>query len=128
VLQLEEPDGTLRLTLIGETDMTVAPALAEELQQLTEHRQRLRLDLSEVAFIDASGLDSITGALSHARRLGAELEIDRRVSRSVERILALTGTAPVLWPRPPARTNGRPRRPALRGALRRPQWIRRPRF
>ena len=78
VLQREEPDGAVRVTLVGELDMTVAGALTSELEHLAGIHRRLRLDLSEIAFIDASGLDSITSALALARRLDTELEVDRR--------------------------------------------------
>ena len=43
----------------------------------------MRLDLSQLDFIDSSGVQTVVLGLKHARRSGHELEVDRRVSSSV---------------------------------------------
>jgi anti-anti-sigma factor len=96
--QSTDPDGAVRMTLLGEVDIAVADDLAHRLGQLERSRRRARLDLSELQFIDLCGLDSIMAALKSARRTGWELEVDPRVSRSVERIIAFAGVAGLVWP------------------------------
>jgi anti-anti-sigma factor len=94
-----ELDGARRLTLLGEVDIAVAGELARRLRRLERSGTRTRLDLSELRFIDLCGLDEILAALGRARRTGWELEVDRHVSRSVERIVAYAGVEAVMWPR-----------------------------
>ena len=94
-----DPDGVRRVTLLGEVDIAVADALARRLRGLERSGGRTRLDLSELQFIDLCGLDAILAALRSARSAGWQLEVDRRVSRSVERIVSYTGVEAIIWPR-----------------------------
>ena len=94
-----DPDGARRLTLHGEVDIAVADELARRLHGLERFGARTRLDLSELQFIDLCGLDAILAALSSARSAGWPLEVDRRVSRSVERIVSYAGVEALIWPR-----------------------------
>jgi anti-anti-sigma factor len=93
-----DPDGAVRLTLLGEVDIAVTPGLEHELQELEHARLRARLDLSELGFIDLGGLDAILAALDRARRTGWELEVEPCVNPTVARIVGLTGVDPILWP------------------------------
>ena len=94
-----DPDGVRRLTLLGEVDIAVADELARRLRGLERSGARTRLDLSELRFIDLCGLDAILAALRRARNAGWQLEVDRRVSRSVERIVSFAGVEAMIWPR-----------------------------
>jgi anti-anti-sigma factor len=96
IQQRDDPDGSLRLTLIGEIDMAVTDQLTARLGELQRSARRVRLDLSQPRFIDCSGLGVIITALTEARRAGCELDIDRRVSPSVARIFALAGVGSIL--------------------------------
>ena len=58
----------------------------------------MRLDLSELDFIDSSGVQALVVGLKYARRSGRELEVDRRVSASVERLIEMMGIGAQLWP------------------------------
>jgi anti-anti-sigma factor len=98
IQQRDDPDGALRVTLIGEIDTVVADQLTTRLEQLKRPDRRVRLDLSQPGFMDCSGVGAIINALTHARRAGWELDVDRRLSPSVARIIALAGVASVLWP------------------------------
>jgi anti-anti-sigma factor len=93
-----DPDGACRLTLLGEVDIAVAEELARRLHELERSGARIRLDLSELQFIDLCGLDAILAALQQARSAGWRLEVDRDVSRCVERIVAFAGVEAILWP------------------------------
>jgi anti-anti-sigma factor len=102
-----DPDGAQRLTLLGEVDIAVADQLARQLERLERLRTHAVLDLSELRFIDLCGLDAILAALRKARRTGWELEVDPRVSRSVERIIDFAGVSAIVWPSAhPWGTNG----------------------
>lgn len=114
-----DPDGALRVALLGDIDIGVAEELLSRLRQLRRSRTRTRLDLSQLRFVDFSGLRVILRALSEARRVGWELEVDRRVSPNAQRIIDYAGVAAVIWPGEP-RSAGVPVRTARAGDPRRP--------
>jgi anti-sigma B factor antagonist len=93
-----DPDGALRLTVLGELDLTVAPALDARLATLRKAGAQVRLDLSKLEFIDSSGIRVVTLAALHAQRNGWEFELDRELSPSVRRPLELLGMDAALWP------------------------------
>ncbi len=93
-----EDDGALRVALIGELDIAVADAVEQRLRQYREDGRPVRLDLSELDFIDSSGVQTVVLGLKHARRNGHELEVDRHVSASVQRMIEMMGIGPALWP------------------------------
>ncbi|MBV9338171.1 MAG: STAS domain-containing protein [Solirubrobacterales bacterium] len=93
-----DADGIVRLALVGELDIAVADTVEERLRRLGEGDARVRLDLSELEFIDSSGVRAIVLGLKHARQCGHELDVDRRVSSSVERMIEIMGIGPQLWP------------------------------
>jgi anti-anti-sigma factor len=96
--QTTDADGALRLRVSGALDIAVADLLGERLRQLGVADRRVRLDLSEVGFIDCSGVETVLQALTAARRRGWRLEVDRRVGASVERMIDFMAVAHVLWP------------------------------
>jgi anti-anti-sigma factor len=65
-----DADGALRLTLLRELDLTVAPRLDARLAELRETSAQVRLDLSKLEFIDSSGIRVVTLAALDARRNG----------------------------------------------------------
>jgi anti-sigma B factor antagonist len=87
-----------RVTLIGELDIAVADGVEERLRQLREQGRSARLDLSQLDFIDSSGVRAIVLGLRYARQEGSGLEVDRRVSPTVQRMIEIMGIAPHLWP------------------------------
>ncbi len=58
----------------------------------------MRLDLSQLDFIDSSGVQTVVLGLKQARRSGQELEVDPRVSSSVHRLIDMMGIGRQLWP------------------------------
>ena len=83
------------VTLTGELDMAHAPTVAETLDALADTERPLVVDLSELTFMDSSGLHAI---LTARARLG---EADCRLvllkgCRQVQRIFELTGVDSVL--------------------------------
>jgi anti-sigma B factor antagonist len=98
IRQRLDDDGWLRVTLIGELDLAVTGRLHARLEHLSRSGQPVRLDLSQLQFIDCGGVGAIAGALSDARAGGWELEVDRAVSPIVSRLAELDEIASALWP------------------------------
>jgi anti-anti-sigma factor len=95
-----EPDGSLRLSLIGELDLAVADGLALRLRELSSGGYHVRLDLAQLAFIDSTGLRELVHAVSESRRDSWSLEIGGELTDAVRRVIELTGTRSYLWPDP----------------------------
>jgi anti-sigma B factor antagonist len=67
--------GEVRLTLSGELDRSVLPALDEALVSAERRAERIVLDLSELTFIDGGGLRTLQSAGERATRNGHELVV-----------------------------------------------------
>jgi anti-anti-sigma factor len=104
ISERQDADGALRLTLIGEMDLAVTGRLQARLDQLRPSGHRVRLDLSQLEFIDCSGIRTILNALAESQRDERELEVGRTVSPMVERVISLADVAPDLWPDRPLRS------------------------
>jgi anti-anti-sigma factor len=101
VFRLEERfdrDGSLRLMLIGELDVAVIEHLSTRLRELRKGDYPVRLDLSELRFIDSSGIQEIIREVSDARRDGWELDVDGSMTDQVARTVELVGARAFLWP------------------------------
>jgi anti-anti-sigma factor len=94
----DDPDGGLRLELIGELDLMVADRLTARLHELKLERRQVWLDLAQLTFIDSSGLRAVILAISDSRRNGGMLEVSREVSDPVRRVIDIVGVGPHLWP------------------------------
>jgi anti-anti-sigma factor len=99
IRQRHDADGAVRMTLTGELDLSAAAGLRARLGEVQHCSKRpVRLDLSELEFIDCSGIRTILDAMAEARREGCALEVDRTVSPVVGRIVALGAISADLWP------------------------------
>ncbi|MFD3327512.1 STAS domain-containing protein [Streptomyces sp. NPDC058701] len=88
--------GTVHLCVSGEIDFDNAALLRETLLiALKSYRGTLCLDLSQVTFCDCAGLNALLTAQLATLRAGRRLRI-ATASRSVERLLRLTGTRTLL--------------------------------
>ena len=90
LLESTGPDG-VRLSLAGELDMAGAPHLTARLEPLARTRTAVLLDLSELEFMDSSGLCVL---VNHHRRAAAEgwtLRVEPQLQPAVRRLLELTG-------------------------------------
>ncbi len=77
----------------GEIDVYTAPVLREELTSLVDaQRTNLVVDLTQVSFMDSTGLGVLVGGLKKVRTLGGDLSlvIDQETILKVFRITALT--------------------------------------
>jgi anti-anti-sigma factor len=102
-------DGAIRLTLFGGLDIVVADRLTSRVQALRAAGQQVRIDLSELEFIDCTGFEAIIGELTAARRLGQDVAVERPVSPPVKRVITFMDVSAILWPSEPEAA-----RPALR--------------
>ncbi len=85
-------EGTLTLTLQGDIDHHSAVTVRAEIDDLLARTRPdcLRLDLSQVEFMDSSGLGLILGRYNTMQRLGGRLILASPSAR-VEKILTLAG-------------------------------------
>ncbi|MEZ5184093.1 MAG: STAS domain-containing protein [Acidimicrobiales bacterium] len=79
------------LVVRGELDAVSAPQLRRALDDArSAGADEVRIDLSDVTFIDSSGLQAITAALRELRDEGRDLRVEG-ASRAVRRIFEVTG-------------------------------------
>ena len=98
VRQRPDADGAVRMTLMGELDLSTTERFKAGLDELQRSRRPIRLDLSELEFVDCSGIRAILDAMADARREGRALDVDRSVSPIVGRIVSLGAITGELWP------------------------------
>jgi anti-sigma B factor antagonist len=85
-----------RLILVtGALDIATAPQLAALLMRMHEHRHPVVLDLTEVAFMDSSGLKVLIDARESSRRDGWSFTI-RGMSRHVARVARVANAGDLL--------------------------------
>lgn len=88
-----EPEYEVRL--LGELDMSTAPQLREELLRLTAAGATMvTIDLSELAFVDSTGLSVLITGLKRLREQGGELAL-RSPTPGTRRVLEITGLTEV---------------------------------
>ena len=85
----------IRLRLCGELDLAFAPRLAEAIAEHARRGATVILDLSELTFMDSSGLAEILKAHNESQLDGWELRITT-ASGAVDRIFDLTDTRRLL--------------------------------
>jgi anti-sigma B factor antagonist len=82
--------GEVSLRLAGELDVATAGQLAETMRSLpVEHLRQVRLDLSDLAFLDAAGLTALLRARALIRACDGRLVLDRPAP-PILRLLAVT--------------------------------------
>lgn len=90
-----EAKGTqLKITVAGEIDHHSARKFRSDIDELIYYYRpkKLYLDLSQIAFMDSSGLGLILGRFTLTRELGGELVI-LDPTDAVKKILDLAGTS-----------------------------------
>lgn len=94
-LQIEETreDAWIRLALRGELDIATARRLRARVRQLKETGSHVRLDLSQLQFIDSSGAHVLAEALVESRDNHWRFEVEPRTSHQVRRFIDLAKAA-----------------------------------
>jgi anti-sigma B factor antagonist len=83
------------IQLFGELDMSTAPALREELVELiAAGATMVTVDLSELAFVDSTGLSVLITGLKRLRQQGGDMAL-RSPTPGTRRVLEITGLTEV---------------------------------
>lgn len=99
LVESRDSDGILRIALVGELDLAVAGRLSSRLDQLADGWTRARLDLSQLEFMDLSGVRALMRAVQPRNQQREQLlEIGHDTTPIVRRVIDLVGAGPVLWP------------------------------
>lgn len=90
-------DGVLEIKLTGEIDHHSAVSVRGDIDKLVfeTRAQKLVLDLSQISFMDSSGLGLIMGRYSLIKELGGTLVL-RSPTAAVTKILSLAGMERVI--------------------------------
>lgn len=76
VREVTQHDGFTVVTLSGEVDMSHSPGVHQSLVEVLEKRPgRLVIDLTDVSYIDSSGVGILVDALRRMRATGGELAL-----------------------------------------------------
>ena len=81
--------GEMRLAVTGDLDIMTAPALRKRLQELHDRGRGVVLDLSNVPFIDSTGVHVLVDSMRQAKRAGWRFRIQSDVSPPVRAVLKM---------------------------------------
>jgi anti-sigma B factor antagonist len=89
----DQPEYEIRL--LGELDMSTAPKFRDELLRVvTDGTTLVTVDLSELAFVDSTGLSVLITGLKRLRQQGGEMAL-RSPTPGTRRVLEITGLTEV---------------------------------
>ena len=86
--EISEQQGASVVTFTGEVDLESSPAAREVLLKCLESTSKVIVDLSEVSYIDSSGVASLVEALQAAKKNGSQFAL-AAVSEPTRRVLEL---------------------------------------
>jgi len=92
-----EPERAISETIVratGRITSTTSATLEKTLRDLVSDNRRVILDLSEVDYIDSSGLGALVSAYLHGRRMNCDLEITNPKQR-IRDLFSRSGLAKV---------------------------------
>jgi anti-sigma B factor antagonist len=89
-------DGSVRVEVTGELDLSTSPQLGEALGREFDAGRSVVLDLSDVTFIDSTGLNVLVAALRSCEQNGCRLELEPDLPAQVSRVFEITGLDTVL--------------------------------
>jgi len=87
-----QSDGVTVAVLTGEIDLASCTRLGQQLTEIVATGDRVELDMSNVAFMDSTGLRVLVAAKEDSRRRGGSLVVTA-ASEPVRRLLEITGLA-----------------------------------
>ncbi|KAA1416839.1 STAS domain-containing protein [Nocardioides humilatus] len=97
-IEQSERDGVVVLSTSGRFNMMSAPRVKTRIDEtVAAGSARIVVDLSEVDFIDSSGLGALIGGLKTARQAGGDLRI-AAAGEQVVTVLKLTNLDRILTP------------------------------
>ncbi len=88
----EELDGVPVIRAIGEIDVSSAPLLRRHLAEIPATNPIVIVDLSEVTFLDSTGIGVLVGALGHIRETHSNGALHLVVTHPhIAKVLEVTG-------------------------------------
>jgi len=88
-------NGAHTVTLKGELDLNSSPGLRDLLHELLDDgKGHLVIELSELSFVDSTGLGVLVGALKKARQGGGDIELSTPTP-AIRKALEITGLTQV---------------------------------
>jgi anti-anti-sigma factor len=90
VLQPTLSGSALLVEVAGEVDMTTAPELSQALEAAPEGTTWVVIDLSEVSFLDSSGLNALVQAQRILAERGYALRVVVPAEGAIRRVLEIT--------------------------------------
>jgi anti-anti-sigma factor len=87
---LSPVEGGSHIKLVGEFDLTSRP-LADEVLESVQDSRKIVIDLSDLEFIDSTGIHFLVIANEHARERGCEFTIVRGAAPAVSRVFHTVG-------------------------------------
>lgn len=86
----QDHNGTVVVTVTGEVDAHTAPAVREVVESAIGPAARVIVDLTDVTFLDSTGLGVFVTALKHLREVDGSLDLVITSPR-VLKVFTLTG-------------------------------------
>jgi anti-sigma B factor antagonist len=93
-----EVDGWTVVGASGELDLYTSPTLRTAIHDAATPGAKIAVDLTDVSFIDSSGLGAIVGALKHVRELDGSFAVVAPDDGPLSRLLTLTGLDQIVHP------------------------------
>jgi anti-anti-sigma factor len=90
--------GWARLCVSGELDLATALTFRRRLRVLKATSTHVRVDLSQLDFIDSAGAHALDEAIVDSRRGGWHVEVDPNLSHQARRFFDLTEAAGLRTP------------------------------
>jgi len=92
----EDHDGVPVVRPVGELDVATTPALRAELTAIPEDTAKVIVDLTDVTFLDSTGLGVLIAAMKRFRDSSAAGRLDLVVTRPhIHKVLEVTGLTTV---------------------------------
>lgn len=90
-------DDGITVKVAGDIDLATADKLAESLEEAVAQAQQVRVDLSEVTFLDSTGIRSLVQAYRSSQSRGGVFYVVG-ARQWVAKVLDVTGVGPLLAP------------------------------
>lgn len=87
-LEITEKDGANIVALTGDVDLQTSPAVRQGLLECLENHDKVVVDMSQVNYIDSSGVASLVEAFQVSRKKGSFFAL-AHVSAAAMRVLSL---------------------------------------
>lgn len=87
-LEITEKDGANIVALSGDVDLQTSPAVRQGLLECLEKHDKVVVDMSQVNYIDSSGVASLVEAFQVSRKKGSFFAL-AHVSAAAMRVLSL---------------------------------------